>query len=222
MRDGVEVSFQIRVVDFAFSRAKMLADLFQCLMRVAFGPEPIKAIFKVGFEDRFHHQQACALNHPVPDGRDSEWAQFTIGFRYVDPPHSLTPIGFVAQFVPQRFQPSFLALALDLLTADPVHPWCSAIGPDLLPGRLQSFGVSDQPIETVEAKTLLLFGFRAQLRSPFTHFPRQLRFPQSQLPYRLFCLRCLHQSAPCLSESACSYARAPSLRYSFEPFQPLL
>jgi hypothetical protein len=63
--------------------------------------------------------------------------------------------------------------------------------------------VADQPLETVEAKTPLLFGFRAQLRSPFTNFLRQLCFPHSQFPGQIFCLRWFHQSVPCLSESAC-------------------
>jgi hypothetical protein len=39
-----------------------------------------------------------------------------------------------------------------------------------MPGRLQRLSVTDQPVETIEAIALLLLGFCAQLRSPFTNF----------------------------------------------------
>jgi hypothetical protein len=78
--------------------------------------------------------------------------------------------------------------------------------------------MADQSIQTIEAKALLLFGFRAQLRSPSSNFLRQLGFPHCQLPYRIFCLRWFHQSVPCSSESACSIRQGPLAPGSFEPF----
>ena len=65
------------------------------------------------------------------------------------------------------------SLVFDLLDADPVDSCCSAVGPDLIPGRLQRLSMTDQPIETVEAESLLLLGFCAQLRSPVTDFRGQ-------------------------------------------------
>jgi hypothetical protein len=74
---------------------------------------------------------------------------------------------------------------------------------ELLAGPLQRLCMTDQPIETVEAQSLLLFGFCAQLRSPVTDFRRQDRLSKSQFPTPLSCSGCFDQSVQSLSESAC-------------------
>jgi len=89
----------------------------------------------------------------------------------------LALVTFLSQFSPKLLQPWLQALALDLLKTDPVYASCSCVGSNLLPGGSQGLWVTDQSVQTVEAKSLLLFGFRTQLRSPNTNFLRQLRFP---------------------------------------------
>jgi hypothetical protein len=137
---------------------------------VSSGSEPIGAIFKVRFEDRLQDQQHCRLHYAIPYRRDPEGPQLAVGFGYIDSPHRFTPIGLLLQLFAKGLEPLLGPLPFDLLDADPVDPCCSAVGPDLLPGPLQRLSVTDQPVETVEAKALLLFGFCAQLRSPATDF----------------------------------------------------
>src|SRR5437870_13141390 len=82
-----------------------------------------------------------------------------------------------------------LALLLALLDTCSLPARFAAVGSDLRPGRPQRLGVAHQPVKAVEAITLLLFGFRTQLRSPVPEFRGQYRFPHGQLYARFFCRR---------------------------------
>src|SRR5206468_9977283 len=127
-----------------------------------------------------------------------------IGFRNIDPTHCFTPIGFFSRSALPRASSHcsdpWRSICSMLIRSTPAAP---PLAVDLMPGRLQRLSVTDQPVETIEAIALLLLGFCAQLRSPFTNFREQDCLSKSQFHTPLFCRRCFHQSVQCLSESAC-------------------
>jgi hypothetical protein len=135
VRDGVEVPFQIRIIDLALPSTQIFANLFQCLVSVAFGPKSVGTILEVSFKDWFHYQQDRTLHHPIPNSRDSQWSQFAVGFGDVDSAHRLASVAFLTHLSPKLLKPWLKALPLDLRKTDPVHSSGSSVSPYLLPGR---------------------------------------------------------------------------------------
>jgi hypothetical protein len=55
LRNRIEVALQVRVIHRLIPPLQMRTDLRQRLLRRAVGTEPIGAIFKIRFEDRFQY-----------------------------------------------------------------------------------------------------------------------------------------------------------------------
>ena len=189
MRNAIEVAFHVRVINRAAALREVLPHYRQRAVCTPPGSEPVGAFQEVRFKDRFQDQKHRCLDHPVPEVRDAQRPQLPVRFGDIHPPHRSDAVGLFPQLSGQLFKKGFLTFSLDLLDRDPVHSRFAAVGPNLRPCRQQRLGVAHQPIKALEAIPLLLFGFRAQLRSPFPEFRRQSGFPHGQLDPGLFCRR---------------------------------
>ena len=184
VRDAVEVAFQVCVIDRTAARPQLLPDgsptrHAHCV------PDGTHASSPRSPPQRSARGSTAPPLAPLgllpwecPAVSSSHWPS---GYTPVAP---LAAIGLLSKFLRDLFKKSGFTFPLDLSIRYPIHSGRSAVGSDLIPGRLQRRRVAHQSIQTVEAITLLLFGFHAQLLSPVTEFRRQGRFPNGQLPCR--------------------------------------
>ncbi len=175
-------------------------------MRIAPRSEPIRAILEVRFEDWLDDLHHRCLHDSILDHRYSQWSQFPVGLRYVFSPYwrgfVLPCLEFVVEFLHKAL---FTYNFIDSSKRHPVYPWRSIVGPYLAVSCPSRLFVDDLVIQTVEAKSLLLFSFPTELLSQSLNSRRQHRFAHAQLGYLLFCRRYFHcQSGPTLSDSASS------------------
>ena len=89
MGNRVEIRFQVGVVHRLMTRVQMPANLLQRLVRIPPGPESVRTIQEVRFENRFQNQQRGHLHHPVADRRNPQRPLLPIRLRDVHPPHRL-------------------------------------------------------------------------------------------------------------------------------------
>src|SRR5215475_384067 len=157
----------------------MLLYGLQGLVRRPSGPKPVGAILKVCFKDWFQYQQHRRLHHPVSHRRYAQRSQFAVWLEDMHPPHCLCAVGAFLQTSLQFLQKSRFALwtGCDLLDAHSVNSRRTLVAPHSFPCGSQCVRSADVSIYTVEAKSLLLFGFLTKLLSQLPEFPRQGRFP---------------------------------------------
>ena len=169
-------------------------DDAQGVVRRPSGSKPVGAILEVRFEDWLQDQQHRRLHHPVPHRRNAQRPQFPVGLGDIDPPHRLGAIGLLPQAPLDLVQKRRFAFRRggDLLDAHSIYARCTVVAPHRCPRSFQHVAPAHQPVETVEAKPLLLFGFLSQLLSQFLEARRQNRFPKGKLLHRLFCRRSFH------------------------------
>src|SRR5260370_7239146 len=133
-------------------------------MRIAPRSEPIGAILEVRFEDWLDDLHHRCLQDSILDHRYSQWSQFPVGLRYVFSPYwrgfVLPCIEFVVEFLHKAL---FTYNFIDSNKRYPVYPWRSIVGPYLPVSCRQRLFVDDLVIQTVEAKSLLLFSFPTYL-----------------------------------------------------------
>ncbi len=160
----------------------------------ASGPKPVGALLEVGFEDRLQYQLDRRLHYPVAHRRDTQRSQLPIGFGDIDPQHRFGLVGLRPQVPFYVVQKDRLALrrGLYLFDAHSIYARCPVVAPYRGPRRFQHVPPIHQPVETVEAKPLLLFGFLSQLLSQRLKAGRQNRFPKGNLIHRLLCRRGFH------------------------------
>ena len=158
------------------------------------GPEPVRAVFEISFEDWLQYQLERRLHHSVAHRRNTQRPQLSIWLGDVNPQHRLGAIGFVLQALLDFVQKRGLLLGVGryLFDTHSIHARSSSVAPYCRPRAFQHVAPIHQCVETVEAKPLLLFGFPAQLLSQLTEARRQNRFRKGQLLRRLFCRRSLH------------------------------
>ena len=69
MRKAPEVVREIGVDDVRVTAEQPLLHLYDCLLGVAPSAVGVKFRRKIGFEDRFQHQQRCCHADPIPHAR---------------------------------------------------------------------------------------------------------------------------------------------------------
>ena len=194
LRNAIEVASQIRVIHRRLAFLQVLLDDAQRVVRRPAGPKPVRAILEVCLKDWLQYQQHRCLHHPIPHRRYAQRPQFPIGLGDIDSTHSLGAISPFLQAPLDVLQKGRLAFGFggDLFDAHSIYAWRPVVAPDCHPGSFQHVAPTHQPVETVEAKPLLLFGFLSQLLSQFPDARRQNRFPKGNLFDRLFCRRSFH------------------------------
>ena len=72
--NGVEVAFQVGVIDCRSPFLEVGADFFQRVVRLASPPEPVGTVQEIRLKDGFQYQDHCHLCHPVFQGGDAQAA----------------------------------------------------------------------------------------------------------------------------------------------------
>src|SRR5215469_3165486 len=114
MRNAPEVVREIGVDDVRVATEQQLFHLYDCLLSVS--PSAVSVDFrrKIGFEDRFQHQQRCRHADPIPHARDAQRPQFAVGFRYKHSSDWLWPVSLLPERKRQFSQPSLDPVCLDV------------------------------------------------------------------------------------------------------------
>ena len=68
MGNAPEVVREVRVYDFRVAAKQQLFHLDHRLLSVSLGTVGVEFRWKVGFEDRLHHQHRCCHADPIPQG----------------------------------------------------------------------------------------------------------------------------------------------------------
>jgi hypothetical protein len=121
VRDRVEVLAQIRIHNIGISLYEQLMNLLHRVLCISPRTVSVGVRLQIGFKDRFDHQLGRGLHHPVPYGRDSERSFTAVRLRDHHPPHSLRPVSFLNQFLPQLCQPLFSPLYFNLRETLAIH-----------------------------------------------------------------------------------------------------
>ena len=172
----------------------MLVNRPQGLVCRSTGPKPVGAIFKVCFKDRLQDQQHGCLNDSIPHRRYTQRAQFAVLFLDIHPPYRLGAVGVLLEASLQLGQKNGFAFraGCNLLDAYSIDSGCPVVALHGTPSSFQRVPSTDVGIQTVEAKSLLLFGFLTELLSQLPEGRRQKSFPKGYLFFHLFCPRILH------------------------------
>ena len=72
-RDRVEVALQVGVNHMDVSRLQQFIHTSQRVLTPHARPKAVALCGEVPLVDRFQHHAQCRLDHPVLDGRDSQW-----------------------------------------------------------------------------------------------------------------------------------------------------
>ena len=194
VRNAVEVAGQVRVIHRRFAFLQVLVDDAQRVVRRPARSKPVRAVLEVGLEDWLQNQLHRRLHHPVPHRRNAQRPQLPIGLGNIDAQHRLGLIRPLPQAPLDFIQKGCLAFGRggDLLDAHSIYARCPVVAPHRGPRRFQHVAPTHQPVETVEAKPLLLFSFLSQLLSQCLKAGRQHRFPKGKLVHRLLCRRSFH------------------------------
>ena len=194
VRNAVEIAGQVRVIHRRFAFLQVLLDDAQRVVRRPAGSKPVRAFLEVGFEDGLQNQLHRRLHHPVPHRRNAQRPPFPIGLGNIDAQHRFGLIRPLPQAPLDFIEKGCLAFWRDgdLLDAHSIYARCPVIAPHRCPRSFQHVAPTHQPVETVEAKPLLLFSFLSQLLSQRLEAGRQPRFPEGKLVHRLFCRRSSH------------------------------
>jgi hypothetical protein len=115
---------------------------------------------QVHVENRAEHQHRGGLDHAVFYRRNAERSLSTIAFWNPDAQKRLRRITLAPQLSPQRSEPLSLALGLDRLEVDAIHPRRAAIGAAASIRFLQDVFSANLIPQAVEPIARFRLGFR--------------------------------------------------------------
>src|SRR4051812_32980917 len=117
----------------------MRLNLFEGIMGRSAAAESEITLQKIRFENRFHDQERRHLDHAIPNNRNAQWPQLSIGFLNPYPAHCFGPVSFLLERLLDLIQKSLNSAFtfLDHLDRYAVHPGRSLISLHPFPCRLQ-------------------------------------------------------------------------------------
>src|SRR6516164_11379673 len=131
MRNAPEVVREVGVDDVRVAPEHELLHLYDCLLGVARSAVGVNFRRKIGFEDRFQHQQSCCHADPIPHARDAQRSEFAIGLRDKHSSDWLWPVGFLPERKRQFSQPSldpYASISANPGRRCPARPGGAALG----------------------------------------------------------------------------------------------
>src|SRR5499425_1284643 len=143
MRNAPEVVRQVGVHDFRVATEQQLLHLYDCLLGVARSAVGVDFRWKIGFEDRFQHQQSCCHADPIPHARDAPRPEFAVGLRYKHSSDWLWPVGLLPERKRQFSQPLLDPVCLDVREVLAVDPRRALVGAALGVGMRQNVVAAD-------------------------------------------------------------------------------
>ena len=115
---------------------------------------------KIGFEDRFQHQQCCCHADPIPHARDAERSEFAVGLRYKHASDWLWSVSLLPERKRQFSQPPLDPVCLDIRKILAVDARRALIRAALGIGMRQDVVTADLVVQSVEAIAGLCLSFR--------------------------------------------------------------
>src|SRR5262249_29409844 len=116
--------------------------------------------WKIGFKDRFQHQQSCCYADPIPHARDAQRPEFAVGLRYKHSSDWLWPISLLPERKRQFSQPPLDPVCLDVRKVLAIDAGRALIGAALGIGMRQNVVAADLVVQSVEAIAGLCLSFR--------------------------------------------------------------
>jgi hypothetical protein len=147
--DGVEVTLNIGVYHPPAGYQSLL-DLGHSLLCAAFRAKAIRVVAEVGFKDRFDHQLASLLHHPVAHRWDTQWSLPTIRFRDVDSQDRSWAVIACFQVLLNLAQKLFLSFLFHTCDGDAIFPSAATVSADFFPGLSQNVRPEYAVIERME------------------------------------------------------------------------
>jgi len=124
------------------------------------GAETILLRQQVRLEDGANDQHRRHLDHAVPDGRNAQRPLASVALRYPYAQEGLGNVASQSELLPQRFQPSFLSVEVDLAERFAVHPRRSRVGAAPTISFLQNVFSADLVPKGIEAEGRFSLSFR--------------------------------------------------------------
>src|SRR5215510_7280444 len=137
-----------------------LSHLDHRLLRIA--PRTVRVLFgwEIGFKDRLQHQHRCCHADPIPQGRDAQWPEFAIGFRYVHSSDGVRSVSLLPERKRQFAKPSLNPIRLDIREGLTVHTRGTLVRAALGVGMSQDILAADLVVQGVEAIAGFCLSFR--------------------------------------------------------------
>src|SRR5215469_6610460 len=114
MRNAPKVVREVGVDDVWVAPEHQFLHLYDCLLGVARSAVGLDFRRKIGFKDRFQHQQRCCHADPIPHARAAQRAEFAVGLRYIHSSDWLWPISLLLERKRQFSQPPLDPVCLDV------------------------------------------------------------------------------------------------------------
>src|SRR5262249_37215855 len=151
MRNAPEVVREVGVDDVRVAAEQPLLHLYDCLLGVARSAVGVNFRWKIGFEDRFQHQQSCCHADPIPHARDAQRSEFAVGLRYIHSSDWLWSISLLPERKRQFSQPPLGPVALDVRKILAVDTRRTLVRAALGIGMRQNVVAADLVVQGVEA-----------------------------------------------------------------------
>src|SRR5215468_6768027 len=105
MRNAPEVVREVGVDDVRVTAEQPLLHLYDGLLGVSPGAVGVDFRRKIGFEDRFQHQQRGCHADPIPHARDAQRPEFAVGLWDKHSSDWLWPVGLLPEHKPAIARP---------------------------------------------------------------------------------------------------------------------
>src|SRR6516165_2911116 len=114
MWNAPEVVRKVGVDDVRVTPQQPLVHLYDGLLGISPGAVGVDFWRKIGFEDRFQHQQRGCHADPIPHPRDAQRPEFAVGLRYKHASDWLWSVSLLPERKRQFSQPPLDPICLDL------------------------------------------------------------------------------------------------------------
>ncbi len=160
MGDAPEVIRKVGVNDVRVAPKQQLFHLDHRLLGRSPGAVGVLFGWKVGFENRLQHQQCCCQANPIPQGRDAQRPQFTLGLGYEHSSDRLRPVSLLPERKRQFAKPPPYPIGLDVREILTVHTRRALVRAALGIGMSQDVLTADLVVQGIEAIAGFCLRFR--------------------------------------------------------------
>ncbi len=160
MWNGPEVVREVGVDDFRVTAEQQLFHLDHRLLGVAARPVGVLLWRKIGFEDRFEHEQRCCHAHPIAQGRDAQRPKLAVGLRDKHSSDRLRSVSLLPERKRQFAEPPLDPVRLDVRKLLTIHARRALVRAALRVSMSQDVFAVNLVVQRVEAVTGFCLRFR--------------------------------------------------------------
>ena len=159
-----EVVREVGVYDFRVASKQQLFHLDHRLLGISPRTVGVLLGWKIGFEDRFEHEQRCTHAHPITQGRDAQRSKLAIGLRDKHASNRVRSVRLLPKRKRQFTEPPFHSVRLDIRKLLTIHTRSALVRAALRVGMHENVVAADLVVQGVEAIARLCLRFRVQRR----------------------------------------------------------